>query len=327
MKTRRPKILLAIPQKDAHFMLPEKFLAELEAIGDVVRNPMGRHPGKPEEYRDLCSDADALITRTHEHITGEIMDALPNLKIISCFARGGQIDWEAAARRGIKVVDSKEGYYYACAELAVAMMLVLLRRLTELDRFVREGNWTADVNRFALTSASLAGRVVGLVGYGGIARWVARLVTAFGSTVWVYDTVPGREFPYTGPTEPPLVPKTLEEIMRHADVISIHARLVAGTRGLISRELISLMKPSAILINTARGELVDEEALTEAVIKGKIAGVGIDTWCNEPVSRHPLFSCKNAILTPHTAARTDYAIECQARIVVDAIKSFFQATC
>ena len=189
---------------------------------------------------------------------------------------------------------------WAVADYAVLAMLALYRRLSLSDVAVREGKWAAAID--GMNTFEMANKVVGIFGIGNIGRKVARRVQAFDATVQYYD-----KFPLAPERERDLQLErvSLEELFRTSDIISFHAPLTNDTRHVVNREHLAMMKPTAILINTSRGPVVDEAALTEALQQKRIAGAGLDVFEKEPVdANNPLLKLDNVIVTPHTAGTT-----------------------
>lgn len=245
---------------------------------------------------DEIIDSHAVITRGRGRVTRE---AILEARDLRCIARCGSgtdnIDVATATGRGIPVIYSPAGTTIAVAEHTLMLMLAVSRRLTLLDREVRAGNWEIR-NRTSLNT-ELAGKTLGIVGLGRIGRRVAELGAALGMKV-VYWSRSSNDERFQA--------VAIEELFAEADVISICLSLGDETRGLVDRRLISLMKPGAFLINTSRGEIVDENALIEALRENRIAGAGLDVLAEEPPpADHPLLSMANVVITPHVAIWTD----------------------
>jgi phosphoglycerate dehydrogenase-like enzyme len=189
---------------------------------------------------------------------------------------------------------------WAVADHAVLAMLSLYRRLSAADRAVREGRWSAAID--GMNTFEMAGKVVGVLGFGNIGQKVARRVQAFDATVQYYD-----KFPLRPERERELKAKrvSLEELFRTSDIISCHAPLTNETRHVVNRERLAMMKPAAVIINTSRGPVVDEAALTEALQQKRIAGAGLDVFEKEPVDPgNPLLKLENVVVSPHSAGTT-----------------------
>lgn len=245
----------------------------------------------------------ALIVRSRTKVTKEVLTRGTQLKVV---ARAGvgvdNIDVEAATARRIVVVNAPTASTVSVAELAIGHMISLLRHLPEADRSVKAGKW----EKSKLEGRELFGKQLGLVGSGRIGAEVARRAQAFGMRVIAYD-------PYLSPpTAQGLGIRLVDKgtVFREADVLSIHAALTEETRGLIGAAELATMKRDAILVNCARGEIVDETALLDALRSGTIAGAALDVFSKEPPVGSPLLTAPNIVLTPHVGAST---VEGQAR--------------
>ncbi len=211
----------------------------------------------------------------------------PGLRVVANFGVGyDSVDVDAATRRGIVVANTPDVLTAATAELTLALMLALLRRVAEGDRLVRRREEWALAPTFML-GEGLAGKTLGIVGLGRIGREVARLAEAFGMRV-VHTRGSGS---YEG--------LPLERLLGEADVVSLHVPLTAETRHLVGRDELRLMKPGAVLVNVARGPIVDETALVEALAAGEIAGAALDVYEHEPEVHQGLLVLENVVLTPH----------------------------
>ena len=230
-------------------------------------------------------------------LSGAVMRAAPSLRLIQLLAAGYEkVDMPVAVERGIPVATNGGANAWAVAEHTLALILALYKRLLPCDRAVRAGEWRKAANGF--NTFELAGKTVGVIGAGNIGRKVARRAKAFETEILYFDacSVPEIE------KELGARKVSLEELVATADVITLHAPLLKETRGLIGTREFAAMKPGTILINTSRAELVDEQALIDALREKKIAGAGIDVYYQEPVRPdHPLLSLDNVVLTPHTA--------------------------
>lgn len=251
-----------------------------------------------EYVAQQCVDAAAVLTRGRGRIPRGALEAGRALKCVArCGAGTDNIDVTAATELGLPVLFSPEGTTFAVAEHAMMFMLALSRRLMWLDREVKNGNWEIR-SRIGL-GTDLSGKTLGILGLGRIGRRIAELGHAFGMNI-VYWSAHSRDDQYTY--------LELEDLFRSSDVLSLSLSLNQKTRGLVTAQLLALMKPTAIFINTARGEIVDEDALTAALVDGQIAGAGLDVMASEPPrENHPLFGLDNVIFTPHIATITDVA--------------------
>jgi len=249
--------------------------------------------------------ADGIVAMLSDRIDGDYLDvAGPQLRVVANFAVGyDNVDLDAARARGVTVTNTPDVLTHATAELAIALMLALLRRVAEGDRLVRRGDPWEWSTTFML-GEGLDGKVLGIVGPGRIGRETARLGTALGMRVVT-----------VGRGEP------LEPVLREADVVSLHAPASQDTRHLIDTAALAAMKPAAVLVNTARGALVDEVALVAALRDGTIAGAALDVYEAEPNVRDELKALENVVLTPHLGSATRAAREGMGMLCVDALRA------
>lgn len=277
--------------------------------------------GDPDEIAALAQGVDAIVTHCAP-IDSELLANTPTLKFVGC-SRGGavNVDMEAAKQHGVHVVDAPGRNAIATAEFAVALMLATLRRVVGGSDLLKNGGWGGRFYEFENAGTSLSGLTVGLVGFGQVGQRVAKLVMAFGARViffdpWVDATKLDAELAGAESVE-------LDALLESSDVVSIHARLTPDTRNLIDAAALARMKSSAFLINTARGGLLDYDALVEALNSGSIAGAGLDVYATEPLAADaPLRDCPNVVLTPHIAGATKTTAVHSAAIMADALASF-----
>lgn len=238
----------------------------------------------------------AVLMRGNPPFTRRVIESAPQLKIIAKHGAGvDSVDVQAAAQRGLAVMTAGAANADAVAELALALMLALARELPRLDRGVKGGAW----ERPQFQGREFRGRSVGIVGYGQIGRRVARLAASFGAKVLVHSrsTIADARDSEVEPD--------FNALLARADILSLHCPLTQETRGMIGEAQLQAMPAGALLINTARGALVDEAALADALRSGKLAGAGLDTFAAEPPDpNHPLFALDNVICTPHVAGAT-----------------------
>lgn len=222
------------------------------------------------------------------------IEAAPKLKLIQKIGVGvNTIDLEAAKRHGVAVCNMPGTNTQAVAEMTLMLMLSAIRRATYFDPLMRKGQgWRPDTGEFDRTG-EIAGRTIGFVGYGAVPQRLTPVLKALGATL-LYHARSGKQA-----ADAKYV--SLDELLSRSDIVSLHCPATPETIGMISREAIGKMKPGAILVNTARGELVDEAALVEALKSGALAAAGLDVLRNEPVTEHPLFSLSNVVVTPHIA--------------------------
>ncbi|MDE6624349.1 MAG: hydroxyacid dehydrogenase [Alistipes sp.] len=293
-------------------------LSAIRALGDYT----GYETSSREEIVDRCREADIVITNKVP-FDAATLAALPRLRLICIAATGmNHIDLEAAARQGV-VVKNAAGYStHAVTETTVGAAIALMRRTLYYDRYVKTHYAGAERQfHFGPATHQLHGASWGIVGLGAIGRSVARVAEALGCRV-SYTSTSGvvREEPY------PALP--LDELLRTSDVVSIHAPLNARTRGLIGARELARMKPSAILINVARGGIVDERALAAALDAGTIAGAALDVFASEPLDKgNPLLSLRDPdalLLSPHNAWAPAEAIEVLVECIVRNIREFLE---
>jgi glyoxylate reductase len=292
--------------------LPEPSLSTLAS--DFTLRVLGYAPSELELAAEVA-EVDALITLVSDPVTERVLNAAPLLKIIANYGVGvDNIDRAAAAARGIAVTHTPGILTDATADLTLALVLALARRLLEGDRMVRTGRfagWAPDL----LLGTELKGKVIGILGPGRIGKAVARRARGFGMTV----VATGRSArDDQDPDDPPRV--SFEELLRRSDVLSIHAPLTPETRGLFDRETIARMKPGSVLVNTARGPIVDESALAEAVASGHLAGAALDVYQNEPGITPALLDDDRFLLMPHAGSATVETRREMARMVVEDVR-------
>jgi len=285
--------------------------AALEALGDCTVHD--RTP--PERAVERCGGAEIVLT--NKVAFGEaVLAALPDLRYVGVLATGYNIvDAAAAARRGVVVTNVPAYSTDSVAQLVFAHLLELAHHVGGHSEGVRGGKWSrcADFAYWDWPLVELAGLTMGVVGFGRIGRAVARLARAFGMEVLACDVrgdLPGAE-------SVRLVP--MDELFARGDVVSLHCPLTPRTRGLVSAERLATMKPTAFLINTARGPLVDERALADALNAGRLAGAGLDVLSSEPpAADNPLLSARNCCITPHVAWATRSA---RRRLMAEAVEN------
>lgn len=264
-----------------------------------------------ETIKQLSADVEGIILRTNVHLSAEIMDAAPKLKIISRTGVGvNNVDVDAATERGIKVCNTPGVNAISVAEQALALILTLAKQIKPMNAALREGNWKI---RNTYKAVDLDSKVLGLVGLGRIGGLVAeKCRLALNMKVIAYD-------PFVTQAENVELCDSLAEVFSAADVISVHVPYVQETHHLVSAELIALMKPTSFLINTARGAVVDEQALIAALQSGAIAGAGLDVFEQEPPEPdNPLPAMDSVVATPHSAA---LSAECVARVAAAAAQA------
>ena len=269
--------------------LPFETVERLRAAHEVDEWP-GDMPPSPEELRDGARDAEGLLALITDRVDAALLDAAPRLRAIANMAVGtDNIDVEAAAQRGIPVGNTPGVLTDATADLAFALLLALARRIVPGAEKVRAGEWLT-WEPAADLGADLAGAVLGIVGWGRIGQATARRAEGFGMEVVHSSRSSG-------------VP--LGELLGRADFVSLHTPLTPETRHLIDAPALARMKPTALLVNTARGGVVDQDALRTALHEGRIAGAALDVTDPEPLPPdHPLLDAPNLLVVPHVGSAT-----------------------
>jgi lactate dehydrogenase-like 2-hydroxyacid dehydrogenase len=235
------------------------------------------------------------------------LDLLPDLRLVANYGVGyDRVDVPACRERGVAVTNTPGVLDAAVADLTLALILVCRRHVVESDRFVREGRWQRGWARPELLGRDLAGSTLGLVGMGRIGCEVARRAEAFGMRVVHHRRSAGLP---------------LDELLRTSDVVSLHVPLTPETAGLISRERLGLLGDGATLVNTARGGIVDEEALVQELVSGRISA-GLDVFAHEPQVPERLLDLPNVVLTPHIASATVETRAAMTRVLVDNVLAF-----
>jgi lactate dehydrogenase-like 2-hydroxyacid dehydrogenase len=295
--------------------IPEPGLELLRGAGEVWLSPHDR-PLTRQELLKAVAGADALVTLLHDRIDGEVLDAAgPQLRVVGNMAVGyDNVDVAAATERGVVVTNTPGVLTDATADLAVALMLAVTRRLGEAERLVRSGHrWSWDM--FFMLGSGLSGKTLGVVGLGGIGRAVAERALAF-----------GLQIVYAGPRRAPAEVESalggarrlpLEDLLRDSDLVTLHCPLTPETRHLIDADALALMRPSAYLVNTARGPVVDESALVEALRSGALAGAGLDVYEDEPEVHPGLLELENVVLLPHLGSATVETRSAMAKLAAE----------
>jgi glyoxylate reductase len=284
--------------------LPGPALDRLSAVHEVTIW-QGRLPPTQAELVENAQDAEGLLSLLTDRIDKSLLDQLPKLRVISNYAVGyDNVDLDAATRRGIPVGHTPDVLTDATADLTLALMLAAARRLPEALQAAQEGDWVTWEPAKHL-GYQVYGATLGIIGFGRIGRAVAERARGFSMRVL---TASARE----GLSEP------LKGLLREADFVSLHCPLTPETHHLIDDEALELMSPNSILINTARGPIVDPKALEEALEQGHIAAAALDVTEPEPLpAGDPLLSTRNLIITPHIGSATRAAREKMAALAVD----------
>jgi len=286
--------------------------SQLEAeVGEVVYNTTGR-PLTAEELVKIVPEIDGYIAGL-DAIDRNVIEAANRLKVIARYGVGlDGIDVEAAKQKGIVVTNTPGANSSSVAELTVGLMLALARNIPAAAEATKSGGWPR------LSGYSLGGKVVGLLGFGAIGKHVARLLKGFGCDLVAYD--PFVDSANASELNVQILP--FDEVVRKADFLSLHLPVSPETRGMVDAAFLQKMKKEAFLINTARGELVDERALLEALESQHLAGAALDCFAKQPPQAdNPLLACPQVIATPHMGAHTDGAMNAMGRLALgDCLK-------
>jgi glyoxylate reductase len=262
-----------------------------------------RLPPTPDELRERVADVEGLLSLLTDTVDQALLDAAPELRAISNYAVGtDNVDLDAATERGIPVGNTPDVLTDATADLAFALLLALARRLPEGERDVRDGQWVTFEPARNL-GAEVTGATLGIIGFGRIGKAVARRAEGF-----------GMQIVHTGET-------ALEELLERADFVSIHVPLTPDTRHLIDAAALDRMKPTALLVNTARGPIVDERALVTALRDGVVAGAALDVFEREPAVEEGLLGLENVVLTPHLGSATRDTRVAMGMLCVEALRA------
>jgi D-3-phosphoglycerate dehydrogenase len=278
------------------------YLDLLSSIGEVrLGDPSHRYT--EGDLGEALQDCDAVIITSRDRITRAHIESAPRLRVISkCGARPEKVDLEAAAEHGIHVLWTPLSNPESVAEHTILLILAVQRRLCAVAAGLRAGEWRDSVQM----GTELAGKTVGLVGLGNVGGKVAEKLTGFAVRLLAYD-------PWTDPARAARLNVELvdlDTLLRTSDVVSLHAMVTPENVHMIGDAQLRSMKPAALLVNTARGPLVDEEALVRALKENRIAGAGIDVYEEEPVpDSNPLLGLENVVATPHVAAHTTEAMD------------------
>lgn len=301
---------------DAHALNPGDLCwEEFQALGDVVVHPRTA----PGETLARAAGAEAVLTNKVE-LRREHFAALPRLRYVGILATGANIvDLAAARERGVTVTNVPAYSTMSVAQLVFALLLELALGAGHHSRTVREGRWSAcpDFSYFDFPLVELAGLTFGVVGYGRIGQAVAGIARAFGMRVLVHT----RTRPDIPPAHVRFTP--LEELLPASDVVSLHCPLTPETRHLLDARRLALLRPTAYVINTGRGPLVDEAALADALNAGRLAGAGLDVLATEPPPPdHPLLTARNCLITPHLGWTTTAARRRLMRVAFENLRDF-----
>lgn len=290
---------------------PIQYLEEHNEISySLVRN---NEPGNTAYIAEQIGDADAVIVGS-DVIDRYVIERCPNLKVISKHGVGlDNIDLELAKQKGITVTITANANNESVADLTLMFMLNIMRNFEENLIRTSSPDWTSNQ-----LSNDLFEKTVGIIGYGQIGRSVAKRLKGFNYRLLIYDPMIGQG---NCPDEADGFTVTLERLLEESDIVTLHAPLTESTYHLINREAICKMKDSAVVINTSRGDLVDEKALYDALLEGRLKAAGLDVFSKEPPVDEPLLTLKNVLATPHIAPHT---VEANYRMGILAAKNVIE---
>lgn len=265
-------------------------------------------------------DVDALVSMLTDPIDAEVYDAAPKLRIVSQYAVGyDNIDVDEATKRGIYVTNTPGVLTETTADFAFTLLMAAARRVVEADRYVREGRWKVAWHPMMMLGHDIHGRTLGIVGLGRIGAAVAKRAKGFRMRVLYYDSIRREDLERELGIE--YVP--LERLLEESDFVSLHVPLTPETYHMIGEEQLRRMKPTAILVNTSRGKVVDQRALYRALKEGWIAGAGLDVFEQEPIPPDdPLLKLDNVVLAPHAASASHETRSRMAEIVAENLMAF-----
>lgn len=284
------------------------------ALGDSVEVRWVDGPNR-EELLAAVPEADALLVRSATTVDAEVLEAAPKLKIVGRAGVGlDNVDIDTATNKGVMVVNAPTSNIHSACEQAIALLLATARQIPAADQSLREGEW----KRSSFKGVEVYGKTIGIVGFGHIGQLFAQRLSAFETKIIAHD-------PYANPARAAALGVELvelEELMAQADFVTIHLPKTPETAGMFNAELLAKAKEGQILINAARGGLVDEQALADSITSGHHRGAGFDVYSTEPCTDSPLFKLPQVTVSPHLGAST---VEAQDRAGTDVAASVLKA--
>ncbi|MGB7343143.1 MAG: D-glycerate dehydrogenase [Pirellulaceae bacterium] len=291
--TSKPRIFLTR-------QLPPQCMQALQEKSHLTMNSHDRYLSK-QEIVDAVRDVDGLLCLLTDTIDADILDANPNLKVVANYAVGfNNVDVAAAAQRKIPVTNTPGVLTETTADMAFALLMTAGRRVAEGDRFVRSKAWEG-WGPLQFLGADITGATLGLIGLGRIGKAMLRRAKGFDMNViyWNRTRMDAAEERDLG-----VKYRSMEEVLQQSDFVSLHVALNDATRHLVGADQLAMMKPTATIINTARGPVIDEKALVAALKSGAIASAGLDVYENEPLLEPELYELENAVIAPHLGSAT-----------------------
>ena len=275
--------------------LNQQVYKELETIGDCL--DISKSTSKDEDLANHIKDSEIVVIRSATKLTKEVLDKAEQLKIIArCGVGIDNVDLDFAKSKNIFVTNAPSANLISVVELTVALIISASRKLSLADSHLKKGEW----NRSEFLGYELYGKTLGIVGFGKAGRLVADRMKSFGMSIVFYD-------PYVTDWNGSEKSLELDDLLRTADVVSIHVIKTKDTENLISKDMLDLLKPSSIIVNTSRGGVLDEEYLFELLESEKIFGAGLDVYSNEPPENVDRYNGLNLVTTPHIGASTNEA--------------------
>ncbi|MEM1515653.1 MAG: glyoxylate reductase [Candidatus Bathyarchaeia archaeon] len=311
---RKPKVYITRE-------IPERGLKKIIERFNVEIWPEYEPPPK-QVIIERAKDADALVTLLTDKIDVEVFSAAPKLKIVAQMAVGyDNIDVEEATKRGIYITNTPGVLTETTADLTWVLLMAVARRIIEADRYVREGKWKVAWHPMMFLGRDVHGATLGIIGAGRIGSAVARRAKGFNMRILYYDIIRMPELEKEVGAEY----VDLDTLLRESDFITIHVPLTKETYHIINAEKLRLVKKTAYIINTSRGAVIDEKALSEALREGKIAGAALDVFEQEPISvDNPLLKSENVVLTPHIGSASHETRSKMADMVAENLIAFFE---
>lgn len=294
--------------------IAESALARLRAVAEVAVNPDSSRVLDRAKLIEAVKNCDILISLLHDTVDAEVLAANPNLKAVSSMnITQDRIDLAEATRRGIAVTNIPAIVTDATADIGFGLLLAVARNIARGDKLFRAGVYPGSQSNH-LAGAAVSGRTLGLVGFGRIGQAMARRGRGFDMTIIYTDP---RRLSAEDEARLGASYRSFDDLLREADFVSLHPQLSPETRHLMSDREFALMKPTAFVINTSRGPVIDEAALVRALVDNKIAGAGLDVYEHEPRVAPELLAMPNVVLTPHLGSAVSSLRESMAHVVVD----------